>query len=53
MARGESRDRSLGWGIGIIAVAVAILLFGVFTDGFGLFGTEIAPGTTTPPNAPN
>ncbi|WP_156386480.1 hypothetical protein [Aureimonas sp. Leaf454] len=51
MAR-EDRHRSSGWVIGIIAVIVAILLLGLFTEGFGLYGTEIAPGTTTPPNAP-
>lgn len=44
---------STGWIVGIAAVVIAVVLFGLFTDWFGLYGTEMAPGTTIPPNAPS
>ena len=49
----EGRHRFAGWIVALAAIAIAVVLFGLFTDGFGLNGTEIAPGTTIPPNSPS
>ena len=34
------------------AILVALVLIGLWSDGFGLWGNEMVPGTTTPPNNP-
>ncbi|MBB3935944.1 hypothetical protein [Aureimonas phyllosphaerae] len=36
----------------VVAILVALFLIGLWSDGFGLMGTEMAPGTTTPPGNP-
>lgn len=46
------KDRSKATLVVIGAIVVALVLIGIWSDGFGLFGSEIAPGTTTPPNNP-
>ncbi len=49
----KSRTRTQGWAVAVIAIAVGLVLIGVWSDGFGLYGTQMAPGTTTPPNNPS
>ena len=48
----KTRTRTQGWLVTIGAIVVALVLIGVWSEGFGLYGTETAPGTTTPPDNP-
>jgi uncharacterized membrane protein YdcZ (DUF606 family) len=50
--REERRTKSQATVLIVAAILVALFLIGLWSDGFGLFGTEMAPGTTTPPGNP-
>ncbi|MBB3952438.1 hypothetical protein [Aureimonas jatrophae] len=49
----KAKNRSAATFIVIGAIVVALLLIGLWSDWFGLMGTEMAPGTTVPPGNPS
>lgn len=48
----NAKRRRQGWIFALVAILVALALIGLWSDGFGLYGNEMAPGTTTPPDNP-
>lgn len=53
MVQHEQANRKMAVIVIVAAIVIALLAIGLFSDWFGLFGTEMAPGTTTPPNNPS
>lgn len=51
--REKAKNRSAATLIAIGAVVVALLLIGLWSDGFGMMGTQMAPGTTVPAGNPS
>lgn len=49
----KTRTRAQAIAIVIGAIVIGLVLIGVWSDGFGLSGSQMAPGTTTPPNNPS